>query len=67
MKRMLVQIDRDKIQAVEQLKIFGDVKKVSFLLNIFSVEGEFSTSKHLKDINGVISVEEDFKGDLMLV
>lgn len=62
-----MRIDQKEIQAVEHLRKFGELKKVSILLNLFSLEGENIHLSQIKKIKGVSSVEEDFKGDLLLV
>lgn len=58
-------IDKNQLKAVERLQEFGTVEKVSFLLNIFSVEVDLKMVPQIQDIQGVLSVEENCKGSLM--
>lgn len=66
MKRLLVRIDKNELSAIAELETYGKLEKVSFLLNLFSVEGENLSAKKISKIKGVVSIEEDRKGELML-
>lgn len=66
MKKLLVRIDKDELSAITELESYGKLEKVSFLLNLFSVEGENLSIKKISKIKGVMSIEEDRKGELML-
>lgn len=60
-------IDKNHLNAVEKLQEYGAVEKVSFLLNIFSVEVDLKVIDQIQGIQGVLSVEDNYKGSLMLV
>lgn len=67
MRKLLVEVDNKSIEAVRDLEKMGKIEKVSFLLNLFTVEGENLSILKIKNIKGVLSVEEEYHGNLMAI
>jgi len=67
MNGLLVKIDKVNLFAIEELQKVGKVKRVSLLLNLFSVECDVNLIDDIKKIKGVLSVEEDYVGSVMVV
>ena len=65
MKKLLVTVDKNNLGAVEKLQTYGTIEKVSFLLNIFSVEVDLDKASEIKNIEGVLCVENNHEGRLM--
>lgn len=66
MRKLLVKIDTKSAEAIPDLEKFGKIEKVSVLMNIFSIEGSNLSIAKIKKIEGVLTVEDDYSGELLM-
>lgn len=65
MKRVLVELSMNNTVAAAELKKYGKVDLISELMNIYILENERINISEIKNIDGVLSVEEDSEGCLL--
>ena len=66
MERWLVKIN-DDYKVKEKLEEFGSIEEVSELMSLYSLKGKDISINKVKNIKGVLSIEKDAKGNLMVI